>query len=236
MTVEPASPPPRPARRSSIVVPHKLNWQKRVTASFAYYLMRLVAATLRYEWNYHPAVFERQSSPAIFCIWHNRLAIALTIYRDYVRRRRGPYQMAAMVSASKDGAIVARILEHFHVVPVRGSSSRRGPQALLEMTTWAERGYDLSFTPDGPRGPRYQVQDGVIYLAQLTGRPVIPVSCYTHWKKCAPSWDGFQIPLPLSRVEVRLGEPMHLSRAATDRDREAFRQQLEQTLKQLGRD
>ena len=80
-----------------------------------------------------------------------------------------------MVSASRDGGILAGILEQFGVKPVRGSSSRRGPQALLEMTTWAERGYDLAITPDGPRGPRYKVQEGVISAAQLTGLPIVPV-------------------------------------------------------------
>ena len=81
-----------------------------------------------------------------------------------------------MVSASKDGAFLTSILECFQVQPVRGSSSRRGPQALLELTTWAERGYDLALTPDGPRGPRYVVQEGVMSLAQLTGLPIIAAS------------------------------------------------------------
>ena len=83
--------------------------------------------------------------------------------------------MAALVSASKDGGFLSGILELFGVQPVRGSSSRRGPQALLELTTWAERGHDLTITPDGPRGPCYQVQDGVMSLAQLTGLPIVPV-------------------------------------------------------------
>ena len=84
--------------------------------------------------------------------------------------------MAAMVSASKDGGFLASILECFGVQPVRGSSSRRGPQALLELTGWAERGYDLAITPDGPRGPRYVVQEGIIALAQVTGLPIVPAS------------------------------------------------------------
>src|SRR4029434_7620044 len=117
-----------------------------------------------------------QTAPVIFCIWDNRLALALIAYRKYAQRHQPPRKMAAIVSASKDGSIVARVLEHFGVQPVRGSSSRRGPQALLELTTWAERGYDLAITPDGPRGPRYVVQDGVMALAQLTGRPIIPAS------------------------------------------------------------
>ena len=120
--------------------------------------------------------------PAIYCIWHNRLALCMPAYFDYVRKRNQTPGMAAMVSASRDGGFLTGILECFNVQPVRGSSSRRGPQALLELTTWAERGYDLAITPDGPRGPRYVVQDGVMSLAQLTGLPIVPVSYHVNWK------------------------------------------------------
>ena len=74
--------------------------------------------------------------------------------------------MAALVSASGDGGLLARVLELFRVQPVRGSSSRRGPQALRELTTWARRGFDLAITPDGPRGPCYVVDEGVIAAAR----------------------------------------------------------------------
>ena len=110
------------------------------------------------------------------------------------------------MSASRDGAFLAAILERFGVQPVRGSSSRRGAQALLELTTWAERGYDLAITPDGPRGPRYVVQDGAMSLAQITGLPIVPVSYFLKWKIQLKSWDGFQIPLPFSICEVTAGK------------------------------
>src|SRR5436189_6328705 len=115
--------------------------------------------------------------------------------------------MAAMVSASKDGAFLAAILERFKVQPVRGSSSRRGRQALPELTTWAERGYDLAITPDGPRGPCYVVQHGVMSLAQVSGLPIIPFSFCADWKLRPKSWDRFQIPLPFSRCEIILEKP-----------------------------
>src|SRR5213075_2734928 len=105
-----------------------------------------------------------------------RLALCMVAYFGYPCKRNNTAGMAALVSASKDGALLSGILEAFGVQPVRGSSSRRGAQALVELTSWAERGYDLAITPDGPRGPRYQVQPGAIALAQLTGRPLVPVS------------------------------------------------------------
>ena len=145
--------------------------------------------------------------------------------------------MAGLVSASKDGALLAAIFERFGVEPVRGSSSRRGAQALRELTTWAERGYDLAITPDGPRGPRYVVEDGAMPLAQLTGLPIVPVSYYLNWKIRVKSWDRFQIPLPFSRCEVIYGQADFACRAtATDAEREELRQQLETELRAITRD
>jgi lysophospholipid acyltransferase (LPLAT)-like uncharacterized protein len=122
------------------------------------------------------------------------------------------------------------------VQPVRGSSSRRGPQALLELTTWAERGYDLAITPDGPRGPCYVVQEGVMSLAQVTGLPILPASYHLNWKLRLNSWDRFQIPLPFARCEVFIERPLRVPRQASDAQREDLRRQLEETLKGITKD
>jgi lysophospholipid acyltransferase (LPLAT)-like uncharacterized protein len=144
--------------------------------------------------------------------------------------------MAALVSASKDGAFLAAILERFGVQPVRGSSSRRGSQALLELTSWAEQGYDLAITPDGPRGPRYVVQEGIIVLAQLTGLPIVPVNYWLKRKWTLNSWDAFQIPQPFTRCETYLGELLRVPREASDSDREALRSELESKMRAMTRD
>jgi lysophospholipid acyltransferase (LPLAT)-like uncharacterized protein len=144
--------------------------------------------------------------------------------------------MAALVSASKDGGFLTGILECFGVEPVRGSTSRRGSQAVLELTTWARRGYDLAITPDGPRGPCYVVQDGVMSLAQLTGLPIVPFSYNLSWKIRVKSWDRFQIPLPFSRCEMNMDKPIQVPREATDAEREVLRQRLETSLRSMTRD
>ena len=144
--------------------------------------------------------------------------------------------MAAMVSASRDGGLLARILELFGVQPVRGSSSRRGPQALREMVSWCARGYDLAITPDGPRGPCYEVQEGVISAAQLTGLPIVPVSYHLNWKIRPNSWDRFQVPLPFACCRVRIGEILRVPRAASEASREMLRRQLEQILRGITHD
>jgi len=200
-------------------------------------VMRAIALTLRYRWIDRSGYFENgPANPAIYCVWHNRLALCLKAYFGYVKKRNQTPGLAAMVSASKDGALLAGILECFTVQPVRGSTSRRGPQALLELKSWSERGYDLAITPDGPRGPCYVVQEGIISLAQVSGLPIMPVSYSLGWKICVKSWDRFQIPLPFSRCEMIFEKPLRVSRESSDAEREQLRRQLEATLKEISRD
>jgi lysophospholipid acyltransferase (LPLAT)-like uncharacterized protein len=199
--------------------------------------LKTVMLTLRYKWNDRAGMLEKPSAdPAIFVIWHNRLALCMEAYRAYSRVKRTGGGLAALVSASKDGAFLAGILEFFKVQPVRGSSSRRGSQALLELTTWAERGYDLAITPDGPRGPCYVVQEGVMSLAQLTGLPIVPVSCSLQWKIRLKSWDRFQIPIPFSKCEMNSGRPVYVPRGITEAERGALRLRIEESLKSMSRD
>ncbi|PWU14764.1 MAG: hypothetical protein C5B50_16725 [Verrucomicrobia bacterium] len=231
------TPAPSVAKTSGVVIPHEPRWYQRVGGLLIYSLIRAVELTIRYRWNDQSGYFKPPLPGAvIYCLWHNRLVLSLTAYYRYMRRRNPTAGVAAMVSASKDGAFLAAILECFRVQPVRGSSSRRGPQALSELTTWAERGYDLAITPDGPRGPCYQLQDGVISLAKLTGLPIMPFSYVLNWKLRLKSWDRFQIPLPFARCEVRLGKPMRVPRDASESERESLRQQLEKTLREMSPD
>jgi lysophospholipid acyltransferase (LPLAT)-like uncharacterized protein len=227
----------RKRRSGGVVVPHAPHWYQRLGAWLVFALVRGVSATLRYQWIDRSGYFaDGPAGPAIYCVWHNRLALCLIEYYGYAKKHNQTPGMAALVSASKDGGFLAAVLECFGVQPVRGSSSRRGPQALLELTSWSERGYDLAITPDGPRGPCYVVQEGVIGLAQVTGLPIIPASYYLRWKVRPKSWDRFQIPLPFSRCEMLLGQPVRVPREASDAEREALRQQLERTLKEISRD
>ena len=214
-----------------VVVPHTPKRSQRLVAWAVFLVERLVTLSLRCNWRDHSGLSDVQDGPpVIFCLWHNRLAISMIVHRRY------PRKLAALVSASKDGALLAAVLGRFGVEQVRGSTTRRGPQALLELTSHAKRGYDLAVTPDGPKGPRYVVQHGVISLAQVTGLPIIPVTCNTQSKICLKSWDGFQIPLPFSRCELILNEPIFVPREADQAGREERRSQLQSRLCQTSRD
>jgi lysophospholipid acyltransferase (LPLAT)-like uncharacterized protein len=224
-------------RSSGVVVPHKPTLAQQVGAWFVFILLQSVLATLRCRWTDRSGFFDNPpAGPAIYCFWHNRLAVCMKAHSGYIKKRNQTSGVAAMISASKDGGFLAAIVERFGVQPVRGSSSRRGPQALLELTSLAERGYDLAITPDGPRGPRYEVQDGVVALAQVTGLPIVPVSYRLDWKIQLKSWDQFQIPLPFSRCEIIFEKPVHVSRNASVEECENLRLQLEQMLKAISRD
>src|SRR6266853_2682064 len=226
-----------PQPPSGVIVPHAPRWYQRLAAWLAFAAVRVVSATLRCSWNDRSGLFNASSSaPVIFCLWHNRLALTTKAFYGFVRKRHHTAGLAAMVSASKDGALLAAMLQRFKFQPVRGSSSRRGRQALLELTTWSERGYDLAITPDGPRGPCYLVQEGVMSLAQITGLPIIPFSYHVQWKLRPGTWDRFQIPLPFSRCEMILEKPLYVPREASEIEREALRQQLEQTLRNISQD
>jgi lysophospholipid acyltransferase (LPLAT)-like uncharacterized protein len=226
-----------PKSRGGVVVPHRAKWHQRLAARMVYGFIRCVAATVRFEMHDGSGLLTgAPTQRIIFSIWHNRLALSLILYRRYLVRFAPERRMAAMVSASRDGGLLARILEHFNVEPVRGSSSRRGPQALRELASWGERGYDLAITPDGPRGPCYQVQEGVISTAQLTGLPILPVSYHLNWKYRPNSWDRFQLPLPFARCRITVGEIVRVPRDANAAEREALRQQLEQRMRAITQD
>lgn len=224
-------------RVGGIVVPHKPTLVQRVAGFAVFAALRTVAGSVRYSFEDRSGFFDQPNpGPAIYCVWHNRLAVCLTGYFKYARLRNATPGMAAMVSASKDGGFLSVILECFRVQPVRGSSSRRGPQALLELKTWAEKGYDLAITPDGPRGPRYVVQEGVIALAQVTGLPIIPGAYNLRRKIQLKSWDKFQVPIPLSRCEVVIERPIRVPRELSDSEREQVRLELEQRLRAITKD
>ena len=220
-------------RKSGVVVPHKPTWYQRLGSWVVFLGFRTLGLTLRYTWKKGENPLDDPfGGPAIFCIWHNRLAHCVDAYHAYSRTRR-TQGLAAMVSASRDGGLLAAILERFNVQPVRGSTSRRGPQALLELTSCAERGYDLAITPDGPRGPVYVVQEGVMSLAQLTGLPILPFCLNYQWKIQFKSWDRFQVPLPFSRCELRAVRPIQVPREASDAEREELRRKLEADLRSI---
>jgi lysophospholipid acyltransferase (LPLAT)-like uncharacterized protein len=232
--------PPEQTNRSptaGVNAPKRATLSGRIAARFIWLIVSCLSATLRWRWQDDSGLFEKEpEGPVIFCLWHNRLALSLILYHRYVGRRWQHRKLAAMVSASRDGGMLARVLELFNVQPIRGSSSRRGSQALREAVAFGERGLDLAITPDGPRGPCYEVHPGIISLGQITGYPIVPVSYHVNWKIRLKSWDRFQIPLPFACCTVQMGKPFQLERDLEAEDAEPMRLELTQAMLDLTND
>jgi lysophospholipid acyltransferase (LPLAT)-like uncharacterized protein len=224
-------------RKSGVVIPNSPRWYQWLAASVVWLIINLVSVTIRYRVQDPHGIFQRKDlKQTIYCFWHNRLSLCVKLYFKYGRARHAAPGVAGLVSASKDGALLSAIFACFGVQPVRGSSSRRGAQALMELTTWAQRGYDLAITPDGPRGPKYVLAEGAITLAQITGLPLVAASYHLTNKIALNSWDQFQIPLPFSRCDVVIGKVFQVPRELTDTEREKFRNEVESELRAITRD
>jgi lysophospholipid acyltransferase (LPLAT)-like uncharacterized protein len=184
-------------------------------------LIRLVRRSMRIE-TVDPPPWEelnREKGGVIYAFWHNRLFLMPCIYRGR--------KSAVLISRHRDGEIISRTMGHFGFTSVRGSSTRGGASALRQMPRLVREGRDLAITPDGPRGPAYRVQPGVILTARLSGRPVLPVTFASDRFFSFNSWDRFQVPKPLSRGVFVWGEPLTVKRSD---DLEQKRQELEDSL------
>ncbi len=186
-------------------------------------LVRVWCRTLRLEADpASRALLGRTDCAAVFTLWHNRLFIAAELYRRFRRGKR----LFALVSASKDGAWLAAFFEVVGLHTVRGSSSRFGREALHSLAEKLRDGEDVGITPDGPRGPCYDLKGGGIILARKTGAATILVGMRFQCAWRLPSWDRFYLPCPFSRIEVRVEEWDHQRLAAGDEALTAVRTRL----------
>jgi len=191
-------------------------------------LVRLLGATLRLRAEGMDALMPhwRDARPLIYCVWHGRILMVPWL-NARLRRTHGARGVSVLASRSRDGAIVVGYASRFGLDVVRGSSSRGGAAALRALVTAVEGGRDVAMVPDGPRGPRGQLEPGVVALAALTGAPVVPLGFAARPAWRLATWDEFQIPSPFARAAVVFGPATTIPR---DADRERTRKEIEQSL------
>ena len=209
----------------------RLSWAKRAQIAFfagvGYPLINALGHTLRWRVegaDRYDAVLASGRQP-IMAFWHGRI-LSGTLYFQ----RRG---IVVITSENFDGEWIARIIQRFGFGTARGSSSRGGLRAMLQLVRDMERGTPAAFTLDGPRGPARVAQPGAIWLARATGNPVVPFHMEASSKWTANSWDRTQIPKPFTTVAVAIGEPLDVPSDANDTDLETTRQALEGRLQVL---
>lgn len=178
-------------------------------------------------------VFE-EGQRVIFAFWHNRL-----LYMIYYLSSRFVWKghpLSSIASPSRDGEHLARVIRRFGGDVARGSSHHDGLTGFREMLRRFDRNHGLIVTPDGPRGPRYRVQEGVIALARLTRLPIMPVTYSVPSPLRLRSWDRFIVPRPHTAVRVVYGEPLWVAADADADAREVSRMALESELRRITRE
>jgi len=196
-------------------------------SAVGYRLVAGLGATLRWrvEGLDHLDAPVREGRQPIMAFWHGRILPATFYFR-----RRG---IVVITSENFDGEWIAGIIERFGYGTARGSTSRGGRRALVQLVRDLEAGRPAGFTLDGPRGPARVAQPGAIWLAKATGNPVVPFHLEADRFWTTNSWDRTQIPKPFATVAIAVGEPLEVSADAGDEGLEAARRELEARLQAL---
>ena len=206
------------------------DWRARWLIAFGHRLLQIWARTLRFEIDDRAKVVGAPPNERyIGALWHNRLLLLPFVLKRYLPNRRG----AALISASRDGGLLAELVERFGYEVVRGSTSRQGASAIRQLADVIAEGKDVVITPDGPRGPAYELGQGIVFLAQQSGAAVVPINMeYTAcWR--VRSWDRFILPKPFAKVRVIFGAPHVVRQTATGPEFETERLRLQNAMMQL---
>lgn len=199
----------------------------RVAELGLYFVVLVIGNTIRYEvegWENYEAIVDRSKLP-IFSFWHDRIFAG-----TYYFRRRG---IVVMNSKSLDGEYMARWVLRLGYGSVRGSSSRGGTGALVEMIRAMRAGLATAFTLDGPRGPRYLAKKGPVILAKKTGNPLMPftVECRRFWR--LKTWDRIHVPKPFTRARLIIAEPIYVAAGSSDAELDEKLAMLQRSLDKL---
>jgi lysophospholipid acyltransferase (LPLAT)-like uncharacterized protein len=174
----------------------------------AYWTIRVLGRTMRFEEINTEVLkpFLESRTAVIAAFWHGRLLMMPWAYKNKKGRK-----LRFLVSSHRDGQVVGRALERFGFSSILGSTKRGGAAALKEMAAAIRDGFDVAIVPDGPKGPRYRAEFGVIELAKRTGRPVIPITFNASKRKIFRTWDRFLLPYPFSKGVFIWGEPIYVN-------------------------
>jgi len=224
--------PIRPRRVHSRLMRLKTvtTWLKTfVGGMIAATIIRLLYASVRWEHITSGEVDRTRDAPAaIFAFWHGRLLMAPGLYFHYRKKRpKGPYML---ISSHGDGRLIAFAVRLLGIRSVAGSSTRGGLKALLGLMRCLDDGRDIGFTPDGPKGPRYECKEGVVLAAQKSGRVIYPLSYSVDRKWQLRSWDGMIVPKPFARGVAIVGTPLLVG---PDEDREEARLRIQKEMREI---
>lgn len=170
-------------------------------------------------------IFSKRNS-LIFCTWHNRLYCAPYFLPHHIK-------INALQSKHSDGMMTDVLFKLINMKIIYGSSKKKGMSAFLKMVKCIKNGESIAITPDGPRGPKEVVKDGLIKLAQTTGTPIVPIIWHTKNNKILKSWDNFIIPHPFSRGIYIFGKPINVENKMSNKQFIDTKRYIQKSLNQL---
>ena len=206
------------------------SWPARLLIALGFGIYRLWARTIRLRIeDPHDVVGFVRTQPVIFAIWHNRLLMLPRVFDPSFPSR----QSYGLISASRDGDLIATFIERSGYGTIRGSSSRKGVLALRQLMDTLAADGNVLFTPDGPRGPIYEATPGVIFLAQKSGAPIVPI--HMEYSSCwrMKSWDRFIVPRPFATLRAIFGAPISIAALSNAEQFEAERLRLQNAMMSL---
>ncbi len=197
---------------------------RAIAPYLAFGFMSLVGWTsrLRVRGGEHRLSLRERGQHFIYALWHNR-----QVFFTYSHRGE---RASVMVSRSRDGEMIVKVMELSRIRASRGSSSRDSRAAIRDMMQLVREGWDLGITPDGPKGPVYEAKSGTPFLARKLGIPILPITNAMSNRLTLKSWDKFIVPLPFSRAVVRSGAPIEVG---PDDDLEAKAAELKASLDRI---
>ena len=199
----------------------------RVAGFLLFLLVKAIGATIRFTvtGGENRSAIDDAGRLPIYSFWHDRIIAGTYYFRD-----RG---IIVLSSSSFDSEYTARCIQRLGFGIIKGSSTRGGIQALVGMIRMVKAGYEMAFTLDGPKGPRYEAKSGPVLLAKKTGNPLMPFVIESKKFWTIKSWDRLQIPKPFTRANLIIGEPIYVPHDAKDEELEAKRLELQSSLDSL---
>ncbi len=202
-------------------------WTFAAAGVLGSWFLRVMRATWRVR--QHPPRFvlsrraARTSGPGtIYVQWHSRIALSASTQAGTGTR--------VLVSQHGDGEYITRIIHRLGMSTIRGSTTRGGARALLEVVRALRDGHDVGITPDGPRGPRLRVQPGCVLAAMKSAAPIVPIAFECRRARRLRSWDRFVVPWPFTRVAVHFGEEIRVPAGLEESEIEAWCRRVEEAL------
>jgi lysophospholipid acyltransferase (LPLAT)-like uncharacterized protein len=226
MKAEPPGGKPAGRRKRRRLLRRARNW---LAGTIGPPIVRAWARSLRFRWLGKDIRVENglptNAPNGIYVFWHQRMLALAGIFRNSGFR--------VIISEHGDGEMIARIIARLGMLPVRGSATRGGARAVLQLLREEKDSVRIAITPDGPQGPRHFFHEGAVYLASRTGLAIHPIAIAFKRYRELPTWDGFILPVPFSPALVHVGEPISIPAGLDREGMEAERKRVEEALRAL---